>query len=175
MKSPETMELLKACQEHNLDAIKTLLQKPNLIDFKATDAQGRSMLHLALGTGKVNANKPKRLNILAIVHLLCAHGTPVNAKDRSNLCPIHYCAQTIITESAMYLLDQGAKINASDANGRTALYYTAVDTYPDFEFVKMLVMKRARLGKAKPPQLPQRVDESRGKVRKLIDHTMARG
>ncbi len=169
------MELLQACQEHNLDTIKRLVQKPDLIDFKATDSEGRSMLHLALGSGKVNTNKQKRLNILTIVRLLCARGAQVNAKDRSRACPIHYCAQTINTEAATYLLEQGARINAPDAKGCTALYYTAVDNYPDFEFVKMLVMRGARLGKTKPPKLPQRASESQGRVRKLIDLTVAKG
>jgi ankyrin repeat protein len=129
------------------------------------------MLHLALGSGKVNANKPKMLNILAIVDFLCDHGADVNAADRSGLCPIHYCAQTINTEAAIYLLDHGAQINASDAKGRTALYYTALDSNPDFEFAKMLALRGGKLGKAKPPKLQQRASESQRMVRALVART----
>jgi ankyrin repeat protein len=129
------------------------------------------MLHLALGSGNVNTNKSKMLNILAIVRLLCDHRADVNAADRLGLCPIHYCAKTMNTEAAIYLLNHGSQINAYDKKDRTALYYTAVDSYPDFEFAKMLARGGGKLGKAKPPGLLRVANESQRKVRALVDWT----
>jgi ankyrin repeat protein len=108
------------------------------------------------------------LNIAKIVRLLCEHHADVNAKDNSGLSPMHYCVQTINRDAAICLLNHKADINASDAKGRTPLYYTALDSYPDFDFAKMLALKRARLGKAKPPNLPPRANESQRKIRALI-------
>jgi ankyrin repeat protein len=165
--SPEPSELLSACQERKIDLLQQLLQTPD-ISLSATDDQGHGVLHLALGTGKVNADKSKMTNIANTARLLSAHGADVNATDKSGLCPIHYCARTINSEAAKCLLEHGARINEPDLNGRTALNYTAMDSHPDVEFVKMLVARGGRLGTAKLPKLPPRANESQKKVRALV-------
>ena len=161
------MELLKACENRELHAIETLLQR-HFIDLTATDSKGRSVLHLALGTSKVNIDKPKMHRILVIVRLLCEHGADVNAADHSGLCPIHYCAKTMNTEAAKYLLEHKVRINEPDSQGRTALYFTATDGHPDPEFAAVLLRKGGKLGKMKPKELLKSANDSQRMVRFAI-------
>lgn len=163
--SPDPSKLFSACQERKIDLLKQLLPTR---DINATDDHGRGVLHLALGSGKVNADKSKMTNIANTVRLLSSHGADVNAPDGSGLRPIHYCAQTINSEAAKCLLEFGARINELDLKERRALNYTATDSHPDVEFVKMLISKGAILGPARLPKLPPRSNESQKKVRQLV-------
>ncbi|KAH8587426.1 ankyrin repeat-containing domain protein [Bisporella sp. PMI_857] len=163
----DASDLLAACQDRQIDLLEQLLKTP-AINLDATDDKGSGVLHLALGTGKVNSDKSKMANIVNIVRLLCTHDANINAPDKSGLCPIHYCAQTINSEAAKCILDRGARINEPDLKGRTALYYVAVDGHPDVEFAKMLIRNGAKLGTAKLPKLPPRANESQKKVRLLV-------
>jgi ankyrin repeat protein len=158
-------KLFSACQERRIDLLKQLLPAQ---DINATDDHGRGVLHLALGSGKVNTDKSKMTNITNTVRLLSSHGADVNAPDRSGLRPIHCCAQTINFEAAKCLLERGARINERDLKERTALNYTAMDSHPDVAFVNMLVSKGAKLGSAKLLKLPPRSNESQRKVRQLV-------
>ena len=164
-KSTDPSKLFLACQERKIEVLRQLLPTH---DIHATDSQGRGVLHLALGTGKVNANKSDMTNIANMVRLLHSHGADVNAADNSGLRPIHCCAQTFNAEAAKYLLGRGARVNEIDSKQRTALNYTAMDAHPDVEFVNMLVANRAKLGSAKVPKLPPRPSESQRRVRRIL-------
>jgi ankyrin repeat protein len=169
-KSLEEFELLAACQDRDINSLKELLEKPG-ISVNVTDDKGNGVLHLTLGTGKVNANKSKMTNIVNMVRLLCDHGADVNTPNKAGFRPIHYCAQTINSEAAKCLLDKGALINEHDSGGFTALHY-AVIGHPDVKFVEMLIGKGGKLGAAKLQKLQPRATETQKKAMSLAMKTL---
>jgi len=165
--SVAAIELFSACKERKIDEIKRLLEKPD-IDITTINPQGYSVLHIALGTAKVNADQAKMQNIATTVRLLCARGANVNAQDKFGLSPLHYCAQTINLDAARCLLEREADPSLSDSRGRTALNLTAQDSQPDVKFTEFLISKGAKLGKAKVAKLPPRANQSQKMVRVLL-------
>jgi ankyrin repeat protein len=103
--------LLLAVRDRYEVIVCLLLDKGAAMDVKY---QSHGVLHLAIGSGKVDAHKPKMTNIANIVHLLSTHTADVNTPDKLGLCPIHYCAQTVNSEAAKCLLEHGARINEAD-------------------------------------------------------------
>ncbi|KAH0547678.1 hypothetical protein FGG08_000167 [Glutinoglossum americanum] len=165
--SPNSLELLRACQERNIDRIEELLEKPDT-SLNARGDKGRGVLHFALGADKVNTNISEMKKATDIVRLLFIHRVDVNAPDESGLRPIHYCAKTINFEATMFLLDKGARINEPDKKGRTALHYVAIDSKPDVQFAEMLIGRGGELGSVRLPDLVPRATTSQRHVRRLI-------
>lgn len=160
-------DLFLACQKREIGLLEKLL-KASGVRINETDDKGNGVLHLSLGIGKVNKDKSKMTNILNVVRLLCTNGADVNAPGESGLRPIHYCAKTINSEAAKYLLDHGARINELDDKKRTVLNHTTLDPNPDVEFVKMLIGRGGKLGTAKLQNLPPRASDNQKKVRLLV-------
>jgi ankyrin repeat protein len=138
--------------------------------MKATNAKGKNVLHLALGTSKVKSNPAMLLKINEIVKLPCETGVDnnradLNAKDgsRDELAPLHYCAKYYLTEAARSLLENGADVNIKDKKGCTPLYYIATDPNPEMELTKTLIDYNGSLAgkrfsrQARPRQSPQNV------------------
>ncbi|KAI9765688.1 MAG: hypothetical protein M1840_007246 [Geoglossum simile] len=167
VQSLETERLFTACQQRRVRVVEQLLQAQG-VDLSARTRDGQSMLHLAIGSVKVNANKTLMQDIAAIVKLLCARGADVNAVDGCGLCPIHYCVKSMNIEAAECLLECKANVNLPDANNETALYTMAEEPYPDKSFADMLLKKGGNLGQKKLPPLRNRPNFKQGKVRELI-------
>jgi hypothetical protein len=165
--TPSISPLLQACADRKFNTIKGLLQMHNVT---GKDSKDRGVLHLALGSGRFNTNQPKMAHpILNIVRLLCDHGADVNAADYSGRRPIHYCAMTMNTDAAKYLLQEhNVQINELDVENRTALYIVATNAQPDVRFSNMLIERGGKLGKRKLQPLPPKASNSQREVRNKI-------
>jgi nucleoside phosphorylase len=169
--SETTLELLQACKERKLETIKVLLQGPSPVDITAKDSKGRTVLHLALGETKVNADTAKMNLILESIRYLRSHGADLTAPDNSDLRPLHYCAKTMNLPAAKYLLKYNVKVDALDSSDHTALYYVAIHAHPDIKLAKLLLTKGGKsLGNTElSPLLPRAGDNQRA-VRSLINN-----
>ena len=61
-------------------------------------------------------------NHKSIVNLLIMQGANVNAKDIYGATPLHHAISKSCIDNAELLLNNGAKIDERDSEGRTALY-----------------------------------------------------
>ncbi|KAF2258374.1 ankyrin [Lojkania enalia] len=143
-----TSQLLEACEKRDVPTIQTLLTNPHLLDLTATGPKGKTLLHLALGTRRLNSSPEELHSLNEAIRLLCAAGIPLNASDasRDESAPLHICATYYFTEAAGHLLDAGADPNVVDKKGRTPLYLIAGDSKPDIELARMLRLKGGNLG-----------------------------
>ena len=84
-------------------------------NVNAADAQGRSVLHVAAGSGNAD-----------YVKLLLAKNVRVNVRERGNaMMPLHIACMRGDVKSAYYLIRAGAEIDSTDASRRTAMHWAA--------------------------------------------------
>ena len=85
------------------------------------DMEGRTPLHLAVGTG----------NIAVAQYLLSIPGCRVDSQDESGRTPLHWAVQFGHDAMVATLLEHGgtAQFFTLDANGWTALHYAVHDSY----------------------------------------------
>ena len=60
-----------------------------------------------------------------IVEILISHGADINAKDESDITPLHYAAKNSDVQIVEFLISHGADIDAKDINDETPLHYAA--------------------------------------------------
>lgn len=128
------------------------------------------MLHVAIGSGKVDDSPNKMQKISDVISALCKSGAKPNDKDKYGVAPIHHCVKTMNIEAAKRLIALGANVNILDSKNRTALNYMAADGYPDEEFTKMLIRQGARLGPPALPKMKRTANEQQWAVRGLLEN-----
>ncbi|MBN8732987.1 MAG: ankyrin repeat domain-containing protein [Acidobacteria bacterium] len=117
----------------DLAKVKLLVAKG--ADVKAVSKQGRTALHVAVGS----------TDGLAIARMLLAKGADVNAADGLGQTPL-ICAEASQTELIELLVRSGADVNAVSASGTTALMNAAGSN--NVAAAKLLLSKGAKVNAA---------------------------
>jgi ankyrin repeat protein len=106
--------LLAAAKGGSVEVVQLLLARG--ADARATDVQGRSALHLAVGLDPWGSG-----DAAGTVALLLRADCDPGALDASGRTPLHAAARALQTEAVELLLAAGAPVNATDLQGHTAL------------------------------------------------------
>ncbi len=86
-------------------------------DINATDGEGYTAMHHAAACAA-----PK-----AMLLLLKKHGVPVDSRDNKKATPLHRAVRYGATQTAEQLLEMGADLHTTDADGANAMHYAARD------------------------------------------------
>jgi len=111
---PDIDLLAEAIDLMDVQAVDDILSKDPRIVHKA-DYYGRAVLQI----GKVPMDVPKRVSI---AKLLANAGAPTDVRDEHGRYLLHRAIQSRNLESARFLLENGADLNATDSFGQTALH-----------------------------------------------------
>lgn len=140
--------LFKALQKYEydnsfIDIINFLISKGADINRKYED--GKTALMIAVNEGKTS-----------VIKLLISKGVNVNARDDNGKTALIHLASTqyksrksrylatgIISENAQILFNAGAYVNITDADGRSALTYTAINGH--YGMAKLLIENGAKI------------------------------
>lgn len=136
-------DLLQAIKEHDLDKLKSALQAKK-IDMKATDEEGNTYLHIALGDwqegqdGKLMAEDDYSISFVGeneyefwktLIQAYKSQGGDFNAFNQDGLAPIHYAATFDFSSDCKQLMDDlissGANINLY-TKGDSPVKYTTL-------------------------------------------------
>ncbi|XP_044260060.1 poly [ADP-ribose] polymerase tankyrase [Tribolium madens] len=110
-------QLLDACKQADTTKLKKFLTS-EVVNFKHPYT-GDTALHIA-----VNSPYPKRKQI---IELLIRKGIHLNEKNKDFLTPLHLAADNSHLDLMEVLLRHGAKVNALDGLGQTALHRCTKD------------------------------------------------
>ncbi len=129
---PSDEQLLEAIESGDIEQTEILLKQG------ANPNAEREWSGSALGMAATNGN-------LKLVQLLISHGANVNYCDQEGLTPLHWAAFRDLEETceiSRFLLDCGARPNATDPDGRTPLML-AVAYKENVDLVKLLLERGA--------------------------------
>jgi serine/threonine-protein phosphatase 6 regulatory ankyrin repeat subunit A/serine/threonine-protein phosphatase 6 regulatory ankyrin repeat subunit B len=123
-----------AAEHGKLPAVLLLLDRG--ANATLADRNGRTALHDAVC-------RYRALSAVEVVTALLAHGALVNAVDKEEKTPLHFCASRgnlAFIPAARALLQAGADVNATDKKGEGPLHYWAKDYLEPFEgFAQLLI------------------------------------
>ncbi len=114
------------------DLVNLLLERG--ADPAAADHQGVTPLYLAAG---------RHRHALSIVEALTRAGAPVDVPDCRQRRPLLHACEMEHLDVALHLLDRGASLEATDAEGNTPFRAVAANGY--LELAKLLIARGARI------------------------------
>ncbi|MHC4351479.1 MAG: ankyrin repeat domain-containing protein [Planctomycetota bacterium] len=136
--------LHEAAEKGDAKEIQALISKG--ADLNATDSDGRTPLHCAVGSENL------RDSHLDVAKLLLAHGAAIDARDRVGRTPLNTATDALSEptrkESAEYrmiefLISEGADINAKPERGWTALHWVVGMGHK--ELAELLIARGAKV------------------------------
>ncbi|KAL0119808.1 hypothetical protein PUN28_007921 [Cardiocondyla obscurior] len=116
-KEPDAQAILSAAEKGNLEKIKELLNKNNLL-LNCTDKDGYTPLHRACYGNNVE-----------IVEYLLEAGAKIDAKTQDEWQPLHSACCWNNTECAEALIANGADINAKSKGDQTPLHLVSASSH----------------------------------------------
>lgn len=123
--SPNSTYLIEAARNENLGAVKLLVQAK--ADVNGRDGDSNTALHILSTREYANtssyAGNTRYKNITETVRFLIKSGADADSKNQKGETPLMLAAQYGCGDVCKALIDGGAKVNARDKGGRTALWY----------------------------------------------------
>jgi palmitoyltransferase ZDHHC13/17 len=126
---PKVEELMESSRRGNVDAVRRLVERDG-VAVNSTDAEGNTALHWASYNDELDVAR----------YLVDEAGADIDAVNRTEShTPLHHAVVGGSERVAVFLVNQGANVFASDRRGANALHYAAQNSQA---VLSLLLMRR---------------------------------